>query len=232
MEYVKKYEYMLERQEIMEFCLHAWAESAKCRKWVWFRLMLILVLECILLPRVAVWIIVLIAAVLLISIVVSCVSIGKSITGCKWTLWVENGILKVDRGGSSEVPCRDIQLIRTTRRLLMLGYLQTAQRPAWFIVPLRVFADRQEQEWFLDRIRDPRPAEDSSIHAGSEDEGLRFAYTLDEVKWVRVQKGALGIMTSGTIGMRERLRLVLIWSFFAVLVMLSCIYLAAGHLSW
>ena len=96
MEYVKKYEYMLERQEIMEFCLHAWAESAKCRKWVWFRLMLILVLECILLPRVAVWIIVLIAAVLLISIVVSCVSIGKSITGCKWTLWVENGILKVD----------------------------------------------------------------------------------------------------------------------------------------
>ena len=232
MEYVKKYEYMLEQQEIMEFCLHAWTESAKCRKWVWFRLMLILVLECILLPRVAVWIVVLIAVVLLISTVASCVSIGKSITGCKWTIWVENGILKVDRGGSSEVPCRDIQLIRTTRRLLMLGYLQTAQRPAWFIVPLRVFADRQEQEWFLDRIRDPRPAEDSGIHAGSEEEGLRFAYTLDEVKWVRVQKGALGIMTSGTIGMRERLRLVLIWSFFAVLVMLSCIYLAAGHLSW
>ena len=152
MEYVKKYEYMLERQEIMEFCLHAWAESAKCRKWVWFRLMLILVLECILLPRVAVWIVVLIAAVLLISIVVSCVSIGKSITGCKWTLWVENGILKVDRGGSSEVPCRDIQLIRTTRRLLMLGYLQTAQRPAWFIVPLRVFADRNRSGFWTGSV--------------------------------------------------------------------------------
>lgn len=228
----KKYEYILDRTEIMEFCFHAFSESAKRRKWMWFRLLLILLLELVLLPRVGVWIVVLIAGVLLASVAVNCINVRKSIAGQPWTVWVESGTLKVDRGGSSEVPCKNIQLIRTTRRLLMLGYLQTAQRPAWFIVPLRVFSDRQEQEWFLDRIRDPQPAEDSGVRAGSAEEGLRFAYTLDEVRWVRLQRGALGIMTSGTIGMRERIRLVLIWSFFAVLVMFSCIYLAAGRLSW
>ena len=222
----------MDRTEIMEFCFHAIWESAKRRKWMWFRLLLILLLELVLLPRVGVWIVVLIAGVLLASVAVNCINVRKSIAGQPWTVWVESGTLKVDRGGSSEVPCKNIQLIRTTRRLLMLGYLQTAQRPAWFIVPLRVFSDRQEQEWFLDRIRDPQPAEDSGVRAGSAEEGLRFAYTLDEVRWVRLQRGALGIMTSGTIGMRERIRLVLIWSFFAVLVMFSCIYLAAGRLSW
>ncbi len=232
MEYTKKYEYILEQPEIMEFCCHAWAESAKLKKWMWLRLMLVLVLECILLPRVAVWIVVMVIAVILLSSVVSCIRIGKSITGCQWTIWVENGALKADRGGSSEVPCRNIQLIRTTRRLLMLGYLQTAQRPAWFIVPLRVFADRQEQECFLDRIRNPQTTEECSIHTEPAKDGLSFAYSLDDAKWVHLQKGALGIMTSGTIGMRERIRIVLIWSLFSVFVMLSCIYLAVGYLSW
>ncbi len=32
--------------------------------------------------------------------------------------------------------------------------------------------------------------------------------------------------------MKERIRIVLIWSLFEVFVMLSCIYLVAGHLSW
>ena len=45
MESTKKYEYILEQSEIMEFCLHALAESAKRKKWTWFRLMLILALE-------------------------------------------------------------------------------------------------------------------------------------------------------------------------------------------
>ena len=160
----KKYEYILDRTEIMEFCFHAIWESAKRRKWMWFRLLLILLLELVLLPRVGVWIVVLIAGVLLASVAVNCINVRKSIAGQPWTVWVESGTLKVDRGGSSEVPCKNIQLIRTTRRLLMLGYLQTAQRPAWFIVPLRVFSDRQEQEWFLDRIRDPQPAEIGRAH--------------------------------------------------------------------
>ena len=232
MESTKKYEYILEQSEIMEFCLHALAESAKRKKWTWFRLMLILALEWLILPRAAVWIAVLLVAVMLVSAVVTCIQIRKSIAQNQWTVWIENGILKVVRGGSSEVPCSSIQLVRTTRRLLMLGYLQTAQRPAWFIVPLRVFADRQEQERFLDRIRNPQTAGDSSACVESGEEGLCFTYTIDDARWIQLQKGALGVITSGTIGMKERIRIVLIWSLFEVFVMLSCIYLVAGHLSW
>lgn len=232
MESTKKYEYILEQSEIMEFCLHALAESAKRKKWTWFRLMLILALEWLILPRAAVWIAVLLVAVMLVSAVVNWIQIRKSIAQNQWTVWIENGILKVIRGGSSEVPCSSIQLVRTTRRLLMLGYLQTAQRPAWFIVPLRVFADRQEQERFLDRIRNPQTAGDSSACVESGEEGLCFTYTIDDGRWIQLQKGALGVITSGTIGMRERIRIVLIWSLFEVFVMLSCIYLVAGHLSW
>ena len=232
MESTKKYEYILEQSEIMEFCLHALAESAKRKKWTWFRLMLILALEWLILPRAAVWIAVLLVAVMLVSVVVNWIQIRKSIAQNQWTVWIENGILKVIRGGSSEVPCSSIQLVRTTRRLLMLGYLQTAQRPAWFIVPLRVFADRQEQERFLDRIRNPQTAGDSSACVESGEEGLCFTYTIDDGRWIQLQKGALGVITSGTIGMKERIRIVLIWSLFEVFVMLSCIYLVAGHLSW
>lgn len=59
MESTKKYEYILEQSEILEFCLHALAESAKRKKWTWLRLILILALEWLILPRAAVWIAVL-----------------------------------------------------------------------------------------------------------------------------------------------------------------------------
>lgn len=230
MENVKKYEYILDQLEIREFSFYAMLEQMKYQKGRWFRLLIILALELILLPRVAGWLAVLIAVLLLASMIRTYNNTRKSISGQQWTVWLEGGMLKVNRGGSSEMPCSNIQLIRTTHRLLMLGYLQTAQRPVWFIVPLRVFADVQEREQFLDRIRRPQEVEDSDAIAQAD--GIRFTYVLDETKWVHFHKGAVGILTSGTLGRAERVRVVLIWSFFAVLVALSCAYLSAGHLSW
>lgn len=230
MENMKKYEYILDQTEIREFSFYAILEQAKYHKGRWFRLLIILVLELVLIPRVAGWMAVLIAVLLLVSMIRTYHNTGKSISGQRWTVWLDGGMLKVNRDGSSEVPCSNIQLMRTTRRLLMLGYLQTAQRPVWFIVPLRVFADVQERECFLDRIRHPQDMADSDAIAQAD--GIRFTYVLDEMKWVHFHKGAVGILASGTLGRAERLRVVLVWSVFAVLMTLSCAYLAAGRLSW
>lgn len=230
MENVKKYAYLLDQSEIREFSFYAMLEQVKYNRGRWFRLLMILILELILMPRVAGWLAVLIAVLLLVSAVFTYNHTEKLISGQQWTVWLEGGMLKVERGGSSEVPCSNIQLIRTTRRLLMLGYLQTAQRPVWFIVPLRVFADVQEREGFLDRIRCPQEVEDGD--GSAEAEGIQFTYVLDETKWVQFHKGAVGILASGTLGKAEHVRVILLWSFFTVLAALSCVYLAAGHLSW
>lgn len=228
MENTKKYEYLLEQSEIQEFSFYAILEQVKYHKGKWIWLLFVLVLELILLPRAAAWMAGLIAVLLLVSIIFTYNNTRKNISGQQWTVWLEGGMLKVNRGGSSEVPCSNIQLFRTTHRLLMLGYLQTAQRPAWFIIPLRVFADVQEREQFLDSIRHAQRAEDRDVAA----EGIPFTYTLDEAKWVHFHKGAAGILTSGTLGRTERMRTVLVSIIFVVMSMLFLVYLVEGRLSW
>ena len=121
MENMKKYEYILDQTEIREFSFYAILEQAKYHKGRWFRLLIILVLELVLIPRVAGWMAVLIAVLLLVSMIRTYHNTGKSISGQRWTVWLDGGMLKVNRDGSSEVPCSNIQLMRTTRRLLMLG---------------------------------------------------------------------------------------------------------------
>lgn len=233
MENISGYEYQLERPEIREFCLHALWEAAKYRKGAWIRLAAVIVLEFVIMPRIGVWVAGMIAVILLVSTVVNCIHIKKTISGYRWSVWLEGDMLKVDRDGSSStVPCGSIQLIRTTRRLLMLGYLQTAQRPVWYIVPLRVFSGDEEQDRFLDRIRNPQAAEDGGSSAEPEAEGLHFAYTLNEAKWAHLQKDATGVIASGTFGVMERLRLVLVWGLFMTAAVLTGIYVASGHLVW
>lgn len=87
----------------------------------------------------------------------------------------------------SEISCRNIQMVRRTKRLLMLGYMQGVRRPAWFVIPRRVFEDERETELFLATLRDPRMPENEvdamEQTAGGEREYLRFQYRLDGEKW-------------------------------------------------
>lgn len=243
MENTKKYEYILNQSEIMEFCFYALLEQSKCKKRTWLYLLLICILQLVLMPLAAAWTVIVIVVVMAIFAVHTYMHIKKSVSGKRWTVCLEDGMLKVDREGSSEVPCSGIQMIRTTRRLLMLGYLQTAQQPAWFIMPLRAFADVQERERFLDRLRHPQEtqgwagnavdkkiADKEAIDKGSA--SVQFAYVLDDKKWVYFRKDAAAVIKSGTLGKAEWIRAIFIRSCLAAVVMLSCIYLTAGHFNW
>lgn len=230
MESSKKYEYILEQPEIREFSFHAFMEQLKCSKKVRIRLILIYALCLIGIPRLAVWLAILIAAVLLLAAVRLYFNTKKIVSGQQWTVWLEESVLKVYRDGSHEVPCSNIHLTRTTRRLLMLGYLNAEQHLVWIIMPLRVFVKAQERECFLDRIRHPREIEGGDTD--EEAEGMRFIYTLDERRWVQFRRDAEGIIASGTFGRRKRMCAALFRVLLLFIFMLFFLYLAEGYLNW
>lgn len=241
MENTKKYEYILDQMEIKEFCFYAVLEKLKCKKRVWICLVLICALELILLPQVAVFLISVILLLLLASVVRTYRNVRKSVSNQQWTVQLAEGKLKVDRGGgSSEIPYGNIQLIRVTNHLLMLGYLHMAQHPVWFVLPLRIFADVQEQEQFLYRFRQPQPAQYEETgkqvmgqeSTDREPEGISFTYVVDDRKWVHFQKSAMAVISSGTLGKKERGCAVFLGGVLASAILLGCVYLVAGYFNW
>jgi len=245
MDSTKKYEYIMESAEIREFCLKALAEQFRCRKRKWLLLALILVLEAFTIPQAAAAVALMLLLIFVLTGIRTYTVIQKTLDGQWWTVWIEDGRVKVNRGDSSEVPCRNIQLIRTTRRLLMLGYFQAPQRPVWFVIPQRVFADEREREVFLESLRraQAQPSDGTAYPAGyvegawgGEESGiaqerLRLAYMLDEEKWVRFQKGAIDLVNSGTFGNTQRLWTILSWGCLMAVFMTVCVYFAAGDLN-
>ena len=232
----KKYEYILEPSEIREFCRKALVEEIKKRQVFWVLLAILLFLEACYLPSGGFAIV--LALVLFFGIVSirNRAMIRKQTAGQLWTLWIENGRLKVGRGNYSEMPCESIQFIRITRRLLMLGYLQTPRRTAWFVIPLRVFQDMQERNAFIDQIRNPWQTFTAEAPVEAEEESaqvyLRLRYMLDAEKWVRLSKRALGIIQAGTLGRKDRiLGMVLCGGLIAVVLPVSLSFLAGGF-SW
>lgn len=245
MDSIKKYEYIMEPPEIREFCCKVLIEQIKYGKkrglilaWI------VLLVEVLIIPRI-VWAMLLLLVVMTLSVNIrNYIFIKKQVEDCIWTVWMEDGRLKVNRGDYSEVPCRNIQLIRTTRRLLMLGYMQTPQKPAWFVIPLRLFGDEQEREMFLGNLRSAQaqpsgepahvPGYTEGIY-GWEDravqEGLQFAYFMDEEKGLRFYKGAADLVYGGTFGKKERLRASILWGCLAAVVMTVCMSILTGGIN-
>ena len=205
----RKYEYILEPAEIREFCRRALMEQIKKRRVFWILITAILLLEACYLPRGGITIVLLLVLSFGIISIRNNVFIRRQITGQHWTLWVENGKLKSRRENYSEIPCESIQFIRITRRLLMLGYLQSPRRPAWFVMPLRVFQDVQERDAFIDQIRNPGQSFTAEVTMEEAEEPaqvyLRLSFMLDTERWVRLSKRAFGIVQAGTFGKRDRI---------------------------
>lgn len=228
----KKYEYVLEPSEIREFCLKSITEALKYRKKIWVILVFVMAFEVWASPRAAVVMVLMVAAVYLAAGIYHYRVLYQKLSGQPWVIWVEDGRLKAKLANYSEAPCRAISLIRMTDSLLMLGYMQTAERPAWFVMPLRVFGSQGEREEFLDRIRNPQAAAGTEDAAAVDEGQLVFAYMLGEDKWVRFQKGALALINGGTLGRKQRAAGILIFSCEVTVIMLAASYLAAGHMSW
>lgn len=151
----RRYEYVMDEAEIREFCLHAFLEQLKYSKKTGIRLLVILAAELLLIPEAA--------ALTVLLMVVMVVSVGiynysatsKLLRGQPGSVWIEDGRLKAQRRDYGEIPCRDIRLVRRTKRLLMMGYMQRAGHPAWFIIPLRSFRDVSEADMFLAMLENP-----------------------------------------------------------------------------
>lgn len=241
MEEIKKYEYTLDNVEVLEFCRAASWEQLKNRKRIWVVVMAICLLELFFMPQgmraqFVVWNAVLIGFFFLISIFTTYAVVKKSVLGQHWMIWIEGGKLMVNRGDCSEVPCSSIQRIHVTRHLLMLGFFQTAQQLAWFIVPLRVFADEQERQYFLDRIQRPQAAADDaagtiqSENAQSQ-EILHFTYMLDADRWLHLQRGMVEAVNSGVLGKAPRARRMILYGGFTMAVVFLFTYWVIGYAS-
>lgn len=190
---IKKYEYVMEPSEIREFCLAVLWEQVKCRKGTWLRLLLIVALEFLIIPEAALLVVGLILLMFVVSGIYNYTVTYKLLSGQPWCVWVEDGKFKTVRGDYSEVPCRNIQFIRMKKHLVMLGYMQAVKRPAWFVMPLRVFVNAMEREDFLNQIRNPQ-AEARAEYTGAAyggmanpQEYMRFHFMLDGERWVRFQ---------------------------------------------
>ena len=223
----RRYEYVMDEAEIREFCLRAFLEQLKCSKKTGIRLLVILAAELLLVPEAAA------LTVLLMAVTVAAVGIynyaatSKILRGQPGSVWIEDGRLKAQRRDYGEIPCRDIKLLRRTKRLLMMGYMQGARRPVWFMIPLRSFRDGHEVDLFLAALRDPVTQENYYDHAY-----LRFQFQIDGERWVRLQKGAADLINGGSLGRSARTNGILIWGsvMTVVLTVVSC--LISGRFHW
>lgn len=235
---IKKYEYVMESSEIREFCLAVLWEQVKCRKGTWLRLLLIVALEFLIIPEAALLVVGLILLMFVVSGIYNYTVTYKLLSGQPWCVWVEDGKFKTVRGDYSEVPCRNIQFIRMKKHLVMLGYMQAVKRPAWFVMPLRVFVNAMEREDFLNQIRNLQ-AEARAEYTGAAcggmanpQEYMRFHFMLDGERWVRFQKGAADILNSTSLGTPMRLYGMVIVGLVMAVATTACSYFVARTFNW
>lgn len=234
----KKYEYVMDLPEIREFCWFAYLEQFKQRKRKWIVFPLIIAAEAFLFPEAALVVGFLVIAMLVGTGIYYYQSTVKMLDGQLWTVFqMEGDRLKVMRGNCAEVPYRNIQLIRRTKRLLMLGYMQQVGRPAWFVMPLRVFGSEQEAEAFLGRIRSAQTRPDAAGQTGSMGQPqpecyMHFSFFLDGERWVRLQKGAADLLNGGTLGRTARTYSMLLWGGVMAAALFVCTCLIAGEFQW
>ena len=229
------YEYVMEDAEIRDFCLSVFLEQFKYSKRTGVRLLLILVVELYFMPEAAALTVLVLFLMLLAVGIYNYAATAKLLRGQPGSLWIEGGKLKARRRDYSEISCGNIQLIRRTKRLLMMGYMQGVKRPAWFVIPLRAFGDEQELDLFLAMLRRPQAQEecaDPNSQQNAEAEFLRFSYRLDGERWVRMQKGAADLINGGSLGRTARIYGMVIWGFVMTAVLTGAVCLIVETFHW
>lgn len=198
---MKQYRFQLTEKETLEFCLRAVWEQQRLQIFKWLLIAMICVLEIFLTPRVGGMAV--LAILLLIGAVIwrNYSLMKKSLCKKTRTMWVENGMLKVDLGVCGEIPCSSIEAVRETRSLLMLGHFQAKKRLAWYPMPLRVFESQQEKNAFLKLIRESGNVWHAENFSTEKAENVLFCFhfSMDEEKWTKLLAGATKVIRSGTL---------------------------------
>lgn len=199
----KKYEYIMDKKEISEFCTKSFLEQLKNDRKSWAVMLLVVLFLLLLYPGAAAFLLTALILLYLIIFLSIHSNMKKALSGKQWTVWIEDGRLKAFRDADySEISCESMELVRITRRLLMLGYMLPDKRSAWIILPLRVFAHDQEREAFLKQLRNTLEEEEKEAESkGMQEQGcLDFAYMVNEERWVHFQMEADDMINGGTFG--------------------------------
>ncbi|MDE7224165.1 MAG: YcxB family protein, partial [Acetatifactor sp.] len=209
---MQKYSFKLTKKEVRELGLREIWERLLLHRAKGLLLLALLALECVF----TLWTIMLATAILLLPLfaaltMLKIVLMKKQLCGRTRTIKVENGMLKQNLEGElqSEIPCSSITEVRITRHLLMLGLHQASKVIAWYPIPLRVFADEQERDRFVETIRNPQAAgetgtlsaeDDGASEENSEQEYFSVSFQVGEEEWIRTMAAATEIIQSGTLG--------------------------------
>lgn len=236
----RKYEYVMEEAEVRECCLFLLWEFLKGQKKLWRLLLLIMAVELVLTIRFAPLTALVVGGMILIVCLNFYVSAAKALREQPSAVWIEGDRLKVQRRDYSEVPCRDMQKIRRTKRLLLIG----DERLVWFVVPLRVFADGQEVERFLALLRDSQnqwqgqnqgqnrqQAEKIDSHSRNEAQEayLNLSCEMNGARWMHLQKGAADLVNGGSLGKTPRFKGMTLWLGIATVVLVFSSWLIMGR---
>lgn len=212
----KKYEYVMEEADIRECGLFLTWEYVKCNKRTWLFLLVILAAELILGPTYIVAT-ALLSMVLILIMCINCYRLTtRALRGQPVSIWIEGNRLKARRKDYGEVPCKDIQMIRRTKRLLFMGYTQGDKRQAWYVIPLRCFAGEQEVAQFLAMLhgsygQGQNPCQEHNIDRQAQQEDIRLSFQMDGESWGRLQKGAADLGNSGSMGRPARFKGMMLW---------------------
>lgn len=249
---MKKYTFQMTKEEVWEFGLRAVWEQQLLNRSKWLLILVVVALECIIVP----WEVPLVMVLLLLGILVALIAknyfvMKEQLCGKTRTLWVEDGMLKLDVEGEwhGEIPCNDITVVRKTRRLLMLGCRRASKVIGWYPILLRVFENEQERDRFVESVRNPQAQnregaaaptveereEASAMDLGAQPAGdhaalssektgqeyLRLSFQVGEEEWVRMMADATEIIQADTWG--EQKKRGLIWAVLAaVFFFFSC----------
>lgn len=232
---MKKYSFSMTKKEIIEFSVRAMLEQMRVQFVTWLMILAICVLETLVVHWIGLLCVIFVVGVIIVTVYRYYSWVNKQLYGKTRTMWVEEGILKVDGEVYGEMPCASIRVIRKTKNLLMLGIYQAKKRLAWYPMPLRVFSDSQDMDEFLKMVQHPLasygqnaytvPVDDKAADKNAaERELFHFSFWINEEKWERVLFDTTEIIGSGVLGGSKNNKVI--WAIMAgdfVLYVCGCI---------
>lgn len=196
---MKRYEFTLTKKEAWELAVRIVWEQKKFWAGKMAFLIFLLAVNIWLTPRLGAFLLTFLAVIWGGMVVSLYKRIKKEQCEKGRTVWLEAGKLKMEYGEYAEAPLTCIQVIRVTRRLLMLGRYQAKKQFAWYAVPLRVFESIQERDSFIARIRNAEESGPQDLQFQREQALFRFSFWLDEPAWLTVMEEVMSTQLTGAL---------------------------------
>lgn len=224
-ENVKQYRFQLTKKETFEFCVRAIWEQQRLQARRWILIAAVCVLETLLVRWVAALLVLALLALIALVAWRNYSLMKKDLHEKVRTMWVENGMLKVETDVYGELPCSSVEVIRETKSLLMLGHFQGKKRLAWYPMPLRAFESRQEKDAFLSAIQEGKNVrnEEAVSTEKAENALFYFRFYMDEKKRTvfLIVYGVMLAVLAGSFFILDGNRVILILLFLLVMILLA-----------